>query len=241
MANDNEKIFINQQLTTGIQNSAINKMWRIFAVSQNSVLELRALWPTGITPSKRPITQHFRVSDYPKPDACKATFEAEALRLNALGYNIYTVMNPIRSDFACTNAVTDADILRRDLLLVDIDRVDKTVRPADAVELEAAKSLAQVITAELLQRGYPNPVCVMSGNGYHLYYALLEVENSEKSKSVFRALLKELAVRFDNRVVCVDKTVFNASRITKVPGTIMRKGIESVDRPYRIAEVCDEL
>lgn len=241
MANDNEKIVINQQLTPEPRDAAINKMWRIFAVSETSVLELRALWPTGIAPSERPITRHFRVADYPTPDACKAAFESEALRLNALGYNIYIVMNPIRSDFACTGAVTDADILRRDMLLVDIDRVDKTVRPADAVELEAARSLAKAITAELLQYGYPNPVPVMSGNGYHLYYALEGVANSHASKTVLREVLRELALRFDNDRVCVDKTVFNASRITKIPGTIMRKGIESADRPYRMAEVCDEL
>jgi hypothetical protein len=31
--------------------------------------------------------------------------------------------------------------------------------------------------------------------------------------------------------------VFNASRITKVVGTVARKGLESEDRPYRMARV----
>jgi len=52
--------------------------------------------------------------------------------------------------------------------------------------------------------------------------------------------LHDLASRFDNSVVGIDKAVFNASRITKVPGTVMRKGQETPERPYRVAEVCDE-
>lgn len=241
MANDNQKIVINQQVTIQTQKFAINRMWRIFEVNPDSVLELRTLWPSGISPIKPPLTRHFRVLDYPTPEACKSAFEEEALRLNAVGYNVYIVMNPIRSDFACTGAVTDADILRRDILLVDVDRVDKTVQPANAAELEAARNLAQNVRAELFRFGFANPVPVMSGNGYHLYYVLQGVANSDESRKVLREVLRELAMRFDNDQVCVDKAVFNASRITKVPGTIMRKGIESVDRPYRMAEVCDEL
>jgi len=239
----NKNLLANQQLNLESRSSgqsAISKMWRIFTVCPDSVLELRTLWPSGITPTKPALTKHFRVLDYKTPDVCKAAFEAEALRLNALGYNVYIVMNRIRSDFECNGAVTDADILRRDVLLVDIDRVDKKVRPADGVELEAARSLAQAIIEELRQRGCPDPVCVMSGNGYHLYYKLEGVTNTEESKSLVREVLRGLALGFDNDLVCVDKAVFNASRITKVPGTIMRKGIASVDRPYRMAEVCDE-
>jgi hypothetical protein len=46
---------------------------------------------------------------------------------------------------------------------------------------------------------------------------------------------KGLADKFDNNIVKVDTSVFNASRITKVVGTIARKGIESEGRPYRKA------
>jgi hypothetical protein len=62
-----------------------------------------------------------------------------------------------------------------------------------------------------------------------------EFENDEESKKFVQSFLKSLAEKFDNDIVKVDTSVFNASRITKVVGTIARKGIESEGRPYRMA------
>ena len=70
----------------------IKKMWLIFAVGKSSLLELRALSPQGITPVMKPVTKHFRAADYEDVEACKRVFEREALRLNADGYNIYTLV-----------------------------------------------------------------------------------------------------------------------------------------------------
>jgi hypothetical protein len=80
----------------------------------------------------------------------------------------------------------------------------------------------------------------MSGNGHHLYYILNEIPNTPESESVVEMVLHNLARKFDNTQVKVDTVVFNASRITKVPGTIMRKGVESMDRPFRMAVVYEE-
>jgi hypothetical protein len=77
----------------------------------------------------------------------------------------------------------------------------------------------------------------MSGNGHHLYYVLPEISNDEESRKCFQVLLNSLASEFDNEVVKIDTTVFNASRITKVVGTIARKGLKSAERPYRMARV----
>ena len=70
----------------------IKKMWLIFAAGKSSRLELRALSPNGITPKLKPFTKHFRAADYEDVEACKRVFEREALRLNADGYNIYTLV-----------------------------------------------------------------------------------------------------------------------------------------------------
>jgi hypothetical protein len=77
----------------------------------------------------------------------------------------------------------------------------------------------------------------MSGNGVHLYYPLDSLPNDEASKTRVQTLLQTLAGKFDNGVVRIDRSVINASRITKVPGTLARKGVESEDRPYRMARV----
>lgn len=214
----------------------IKKMWLIVGTNKSSVLELRALWPQAVLPSKFPVTKHFRASDIGGIDACKASFEEEALRLNTLGYNIYIVMNPIKPTFTGDD-VTDKDIMYRDLLLIDIDRVEKKKVPATDAEVEAANQLAEVVMAYLAANDWPEPIRVMSGNGHHLYYVLPEVANDEDSKKHVQSLLKNLATEFDNGIVQIDAGVFNASRITKVVGTIARKGLESEGRPYRMARV----
>ncbi len=237
---------INQQLTrhgeaVDFAHSEIQKMWRIFCAGSDSVFEMRALWPKGVAGAQTPVCKFYRAAEYPSLEACKAAFERDALALNAKGFNIYTVMNPISALVRGQKATRDVDILYRDLLLVDIDRTGDTSEPATDIEVEAAKSSAIKIRLFMDSQGWPAPSVVMSGNGYHLYYVLEDVGNDKAATDLVKAVLSELAVKFDNSTVSVDTCVHNAARITKVPGTIMRKGKESALRPYRMAEVCDEL
>lgn len=218
---------------TGLE---IKKMWSIFAVGESSVLELRALWPKGVGATQPPVNKHFCAKSYATRDDVRAAFEREALRLNVEGYNIYIVMNPIKPEFS-GSAATDADVDFRDLLLIDIDRSGDTTVPATEAELDAAKQVADAIEAFMDTRGYADPIRVMSGNGHHLYYVLKDVPNTPEMKKEVQKLLKNLAGKFDTNMVKIDTGVFNASRITKVPGTIARKGMESVGRPYRMAVV----
>ncbi len=218
----------------------IKKVWNIIAIGPHSVIELRPIWPKGVSGQKFERTKHFRVASYGSVGKCKEAFEKAALELNRQGFNIYTVMNPIRSDFSGPGAAKDPDIVYRDLLLIDIDRMGDTSVPANEAELEAAQALAQRVSGEMTERGWREPIVVMSGNGYHLYYELVDVGNTPDAEAMVRGALTSLASSFNNEIVGVDTTVYNASRITKVPGTIMRKGIATEDRPYRMAVVCDD-
>jgi hypothetical protein len=228
-------------ISLAVQRAELKKTWSVIAVGDSSVLELRVIWPKGIPNPKLAHSVHFTVKDYESIAACKAAFEVKALELNQQGFNVYTVMNPIREDFIGPGAAKDDDIRYRDLLLIDIDRIGDTSSPANQAELDAAKVLALEIREYLAERDWPDPILVMSGNGYHLYYIFERIQNDSDSASLVRRFLKYLAGRFDNSLVGVDTVVYNASRITKVPGTIARKGIETVERPYRMAEVCDEI
>jgi len=214
--------------------SEIKNLWRIIATGSNSILELRAIWPEGITPTQHPMTKCFHAVEYESLDECKKAFEVEALALNDRGYNIYIVMNPISKTFKGRSA-SDADISHRDLILIDIDRAQKAKAPATDEDVEAANQLAEEIMGYLEHLEWPDPIRVMSGNGHHLYYVMPEFENDEESKKFVQSFLKSLAEKFDNDIVKVDTSVFNASRITKVVGTIARKGTESEGRPYRMA------
>ena len=215
------------------QAEEIKNLWRIKAVNPQSIIELRAIKPSGI------ITKLFKGNDYNSVDQLRLAFEQDALRLNGLGYNIYIVMNPIKTSFTGQSA-KDNDIEYRDLLLIDIDR-HKTRNSANALipanedELEAARLLAEKVSLYLKEGGWDDPIVVMSGNGYHLYYVLDKVENTYETRDAIQDFLKDLASAFEDDLVIIDTTVFNASRITKVVGTIARKGEESDDRPYRMA------
>jgi len=243
MSNCTKKTVTNQQLNQNLAaNPAhfeIHKMWQIFSISESSVLELRALWPKNyLETNKEPVVKHFRGRDHRSVLQLAEAFESAALKLNKAGYNIYIVMNPIKSSFV-GSAITDKDIQYRDFLLIDIDRAFHPKEPATDQEVDAAKQLAQEVQVFMEDSGFTDPYKVMSGNGYHLYYLLIEQdsENTPESEEMVRRTLKNLAKKFDNDVVHIDTTVLNAGRITKVPGTIMRKGEQSESRPYRMAVV----
>lgn len=212
------------------QQKAIKKLWAIKATSDDSVLELRAIKGPEI------ISILFKGVNYNSNAELKLAFEDEALRLNAAGYNIYYVMNPIHDDFKY-GSVKDKDIAYRDLLLIDIDKVGHKGESSTDAELEAARLLSEKIADYLQSEGWDEPIRVMSGNGYHLYYVLNELPNDEVHKKLVEGALRELAGKFNNSTVAVDTVVFNASRITKVPGTIARKGENTTERPHRMAEV----
>ena len=219
-----------------VMSTEIQNLWRIVYVSEASILELRALWPKGIKGEKPSITKHFRAATYSSVDDCRAAFGVEALVLNELGYNVYVVMNPIRGDFVGRSA-KDSDISHRSVLLIDIDRAVKHQAPATDAEVSAACALADEVKDFLTSEGWGEPIRVMSGNGHHLYYPIEGLPNTDASKSAAQKWLRALASKFDNSVVAIDTVVFNASRITKVVGTVARKGDESEGRPYRMARM----
>lgn len=215
----------------------IQRTWEIFQIGPDNPLSLRGIWPKGVPGTAlRTVNKTFSTTVYPNVADRQATFEAEALRLNALGYNAYIVMNPIKAEFLM-GPVSDDDIDCRRVLLVDIDRAGATSDPATDADVQAASDLADEVAAYLSGEGWVDPVRVMSGNGVHLYYPLDSLPNDDAAKTRVQTLLQTLAGKFDNEVVRIDRSVINASRITKVPGTIARKGVESEGRPYRMARV----
>ena len=207
----------------------INSVWKLITCNENSVHELRAFNPaTGATRTQLFTPRHGSAEEK------KQGFELTALKLNDEGFNIYTTLNPIKPSFQ-GGAAKDTDIECRRLLLIDIDRTGDAKQPATDKGVKAAKKLAEKIIDHLAVLGWPKPNQVMSGNGWHLYYQLDELTNDSETTELIKQTLKLLAKHFNNSIVEIDTCVFNASRITKVPGTIMRKGDESDDRPYRMA------
>ena len=178
----------------------------------------------------------FPLRDYATKESRQEEVERVAQRLNEGGMNIYVVMNTIREDFHSGSA-KDTDIEHRDWLLIDIDRAESAKCPATDEEINAAVELGDRVGGFMTRKGWEKPLRIMSGNGCHLYYRLNALRNDDQSKVLLKTLISGLGDKFDNNVVKIDRSVFNASRITKVVGTKAFKGQSSKDRPYREARL----
>jgi len=220
-----------------VDTNEIKSHWLVHPFTGDFPISLRALKPKGSKAGIFTKNITFMPNDYPSSDALKRDFEKAALRLNAEGLNMYCVMNRIRADFPGRGAVTDADITHRTMLLIDIDRVGDTSCPATDDEVHAAFELGESVSQHLANLGFPKPHRVHSGNGLHLYYHLRPEPETDGVRANVESLLKGLAAQFNNNVVGIDTSVFNASRITKVIGTIARKGGESEGREFRRAKM----
>jgi hypothetical protein len=227
------------------QLEAMAEMWGIFPVAQSGPLHIRAIWGKGV-PNPLPTKNiTFTEAAYPNIADRKQAFQDAAFRLNQQGYNIYTCFNRIRPDFAGDEhnglAVKDRDIIERRYILIDFDR-DETSQPATDDELDAVFAVAYRLELDLFFDKGHDPITVCSGNGAHIYLPV-DLPNDEGSAALCKQMLKAFASKYDTDAVKVDTGVFNAGRITKVPGTIARKGVEVSDptgfdeRYYRMVSV----
>lgn len=207
----------------------LQQLQALFRIGERNPITLRA-----IRKGYPAINQNFRATDYTRVEDRWAAFAAEAGRLNAGGYNIYTCLNPITPEFTGF-AVSDKDIACRRLLLIDLDRAGDTTAPATDYEVQAALTVSCRIEERVVSLAGVAPTRIMSGNGVHLYVPLADLPNDQRSRSKCKAVLESLAADFDTAEVKVDPTVCNASRITKVLGTVAYKGKATDERPYRKA------
>lgn len=217
------------------------KMWSIFELDGESLISLRAISPKDAPTKLLTRNLTFTPADFPEVEDRKQAFSDYAIALNKRGYTTYLVMNPIDPGFqgnlSNRMAVADPDIISRRLLLIDLDRTGHLVASATDEEINDSAEVADLVAAFLEQEYDVEVGRVMSGNGAHLYMALPDIPNDERSRAGCQQLLVALGQKFDTATTKIDRGVFNASRITKVPGTVARKGIETSERPFRMAFV----
>jgi hypothetical protein len=134
------------------------------------------------------------------------------------------------------STTSDADILRRRWLPIDID----PLRPSGVSSTDEEHGLALAKTDEIARwmtgLGFPEPVRADSGNGAHLLYRI-DLPNDEAATALVKACLTTLDALFSDERVTVDTANFNAARIWKLYGTISRKGDNSPERPYRRSRI----
>jgi hypothetical protein len=129
---------------------------------------------------------------------------------------------------------TDANIISRRWLLIDLDPIRLSGISSTDAEHEAALSRARAIARGLSELGWPDPVLADSGNGAHLLY---RIDLPPDDGGLVKRVLAALAFRFDDATVIVDQTTHNAARIWKLYGTPVRKGDHVPERPHRLARL----
>jgi P4 family phage/plasmid primase-like protien len=164
---------------------------------------------------------------------------------NRAPFGIYTTINPLHP--ACLSrtsneiverikqTTSDRDVQRRAWLPIDIDPQRPSGVSASQSELESARELAGRIVEYLENTSgfqFPQGLRAHSGNGIHLLYRI-NLPNDDASKALVQEALQALADKFNSPAVHVDTTLFNASRILKLWGTVTRKGMHDESRPHR--------
>jgi len=199
----------------------------------DDVIELRA-FPRG---KKRTDTGYF------DGEHREALADAAA-RLNAEGAAVYVTLNRIdaqllgrycnRIEQWASDAATDANVIRRRWLLIDLDPVRPKNTAATEAQVQAAHEAAAKCYRMLKDAGWPDPLVGASGNGWHLLYPL-DLPNDAESTALVKGALAGLAARLDDGLVKVDQSVFNAARITKLYGTVATKGDHTPGAPWRLS------
>lgn len=173
----------------------------------------------------------------------------EAIRLSDLGAEaVYYTPNPVHPDLLAravnrtkvspkNNTTNDAHITKRCAFLIDADPVRPAGISSTDAEHDEARRRIWAITDALEAAGWPTPIVVDSGNGWHALYAL-DLPNNDATLELVKGALAGLAAAHGDAAVGIDTSVCNASRIFKVPGTMARKGDSTEQRPHRTSTVC---
>jgi predicted P-loop ATPase len=161
--------------------------------------------------------------------------------------NFYLTQNPVNPSLlaraqnrlvsAKDVSATDENIAQRTHLVLDIDaKRPKGISSTEEERRQARECAERAIDTLRSGFGWPEPALIDSGNGYHIAFRI-NLPNDKQSKQLIENALKAAGDLFSADGAEVDQTLFNASRIIKIPGTVARKGDSVPSRPHRLARV----
>lgn len=171
-----------------------------------------------------------------------------AARYSGKAPGVYITANPVNESLLgrsnnrvkefTKHTTADKDIVRRTTFPLDFDPTRPAGISATDEEHQAAVERARECKSWLRELGWPEPVVGNSGNGAHLVYRV-DLPNDDVIRDLFKQCFQALAVEFNDSVVAVDPTPYNAARIWKLYGTQVCKGENLPERPHRIAQILE--
>jgi hypothetical protein len=126
----------------------------------------------------------------------------------------------------------DQDIASIRWLFLDFDPERPTDTSATAAEKACAREQMEKAHAHFTELGWSEPLEADSGNGCHLLYAV-ELPNDDVSRRLLKSVTESAAELFSTDEVKLDTTVCNPARITRLYGSMNRKGANTEERPWR--------
>jgi hypothetical protein len=147
---------------------------------------------------------------------------------------VYWSLNPCDKATGSGGGILANDMLCRRWLLIDVDPERGKEENTTDDEHDAAREIAGRIFDALCEIGFPQPISLDSGNGWHLLYRI-DLPNDDVHKAILRDVLYVLADQYDTWEAKIDRKTHNANRISKMPGTWARKASHTKERPQRMA------
>jgi hypothetical protein len=135
--------------------------------------------------------------------------------------------NRIRTRAKTTTS--DADILRRCFLLIDVDPVRPAEISSTDAEHDAMARMTEVAAWLTHEHHWPAPILADSGNGAHALYRI-DLPNDDASRDLLKAILEVLALKFNDAAVVIDTGMYNAGRITNLRRDHLHRPSEQEDR-----------
>lgn len=180
----------------------------------------------------------------------------DAVRFSGNAYGVYFTINPLKPKILDrypnrknqlfgskkNESAHDKDVLLRRWLVIDVDtiRVNKEESASKDEKILTWDNVEHKVIPFLEDHcGIPDPI-VDSGNGYHLYYRLIEdypIDDLQPTgrASTIHLVLEILSKKFPE--VTIDTTVSNLSRIMRLPYTYACKGKNTPMRPWRKSRI----
>lgn len=162
---------------------------------------------------------------------------------------VYTTTNTVkreslkklpRNKFATmtsNNSISANDIKEFRYFFVDIDVVglrenDDRKRNATDEEHAEAEEVAKHVRKFLDEKGFPNPIFIDSGNGFHLLYPI-HLSATKQNETLIKNALIAISEEVNTASVKIDTVVADRSRKLKMPGST-NNGDEAY---YRMSEI----
>jgi len=158
---------------------------------------------------------------------------------------VWFSVNPVQADLVARGnnrfvvakrgeATNSSEITCRHWIFIDLDAEKPAGVSATEEEHEATHEVADQVFQYLVSEGCGEPILADSGNGYHLHLPV-DLPNDEDSKQLVHGFLEALKSLFETEQVNVDLKVADANRMTKLYGSVARKGDSTAARPHRVS------